>query len=184
MGWVIQSTSLSCLLCGRWILKNYSFDYNNSTNYFLPRDVSLDLFSIFFKFSHCEINLFQCSLVFAEVIQRKLWKNQGKECELLWDSQISTWYHAEGLQWGLKDHCYLCLGMEDFPTVWIIVVNLSHMCFLFQAKYKDSYVQNVLGHYIGSFEDPYQIHCMKVSAQNSDVSLGIIVVWASQGHYE
>nr|XP_045724827.1 nebulin isoform X5 [Mirounga angustirostris] len=37
-----------------------------------------------------------------------------------------------------------------------------------EAKYKDSYVQNVLGHYVGSFEDPYQIHCMKVSAQNSD----------------
>ncbi|ELK04610.1 Nebulin [Pteropus alecto] len=36
------------------------------------------------------------------------------------------------------------------------------------AKYKDSYVQNVLGHYIGSSEDPYQIHCKKVSAQNSD----------------
>ncbi|XP_032258725.1 nebulin [Phoca vitulina] len=37
-----------------------------------------------------------------------------------------------------------------------------------EAKYKDSYVQNVLGHYVGGFEDPYQIHCMKVSAQNSD----------------
>ncbi|XP_011358593.1 nebulin [Pteropus vampyrus] len=37
-----------------------------------------------------------------------------------------------------------------------------------EAKYKDSYVHNVLGHYIGSFEDPYQIHCKKVSAQNSD----------------
>ncbi|XP_058571285.1 nebulin isoform X20 [Neofelis nebulosa] len=37
-----------------------------------------------------------------------------------------------------------------------------------EARYKDSYVQNVLGHYVGSFEDPYQIHCMKVSAQNSD----------------
>ncbi|XP_030181549.1 nebulin isoform X19 [Lynx canadensis] len=37
-----------------------------------------------------------------------------------------------------------------------------------EAKYKDSYVQNVLGHYVGSSEDPYQIHCMKVSAQNSD----------------
>ncbi|XP_040084969.1 nebulin isoform X10 [Oryx dammah] len=37
-----------------------------------------------------------------------------------------------------------------------------------EAKYKDSYVQNVLGHYIGSFEDPYQVHCMKVAAQNSD----------------
>lgn len=66
------------------------------------------------------------------------------------------------------------LGFEDFPTVWPITVNLSYICFLFQAKYKDSYVQNVLGHYIGSFEDPYQIHCMKVSAQNSDVSLKTI----------
>ncbi|CAI9156012.1 unnamed protein product [Rangifer tarandus platyrhynchus] len=37
-----------------------------------------------------------------------------------------------------------------------------------EAKYKDSYVRNVLGHYIGSFEDPYQVHCMRVSAQNSD----------------
>ncbi|XP_052492077.1 nebulin isoform X16 [Budorcas taxicolor] len=37
-----------------------------------------------------------------------------------------------------------------------------------EAKYKDSYVQNVLGHYIGSFEDPYREHCMKVAAQNSD----------------
>ncbi|XP_027416746.1 nebulin isoform X24 [Bos indicus x Bos taurus] len=37
-----------------------------------------------------------------------------------------------------------------------------------EAKYKDSYVQNVLGHYIGSFEDPYQVHCLKISAQNSD----------------
>ncbi|XP_077623958.1 nebulin [Crocuta crocuta] len=37
-----------------------------------------------------------------------------------------------------------------------------------EAKYKDSYVQNILGHYVGSVEDPYQIHCRKVSAQNSD----------------
>ncbi|XP_056649831.1 nebulin isoform X21 [Monodelphis domestica] len=35
-------------------------------------------------------------------------------------------------------------------------------------KYKDSYVKNILGHYIGSYEDPYHSHCMKVSAQNSD----------------
>ncbi|XP_036040833.1 nebulin isoform X2 [Onychomys torridus] len=39
-----------------------------------------------------------------------------------------------------------------------------------EAKYKDSYVKNILGHYVGSFEDPYQTHCMKVSAQNSDKS--------------
>ncbi|KAM5268464.1 nebulin isoform 10-T10 [Hipposideros larvatus] len=37
-----------------------------------------------------------------------------------------------------------------------------------ETRYKDAYVQNVLGHYIGSFEDPYEVHCMKVSAQNSD----------------
>ncbi|XP_006880879.1 PREDICTED: nebulin [Elephantulus edwardii] len=37
-----------------------------------------------------------------------------------------------------------------------------------ENKYKDSYVKNILGHYVGSFEDPYQTHCMKVSAQNSD----------------
>ncbi|XP_036599905.1 nebulin [Trichosurus vulpecula] len=37
-----------------------------------------------------------------------------------------------------------------------------------EAKYKDSYVKNVLGHYLGSFEDPYHSHCMKVAAQNSD----------------
>ncbi|KAH0502806.1 Nebulin [Microtus ochrogaster] len=39
-----------------------------------------------------------------------------------------------------------------------------------EAKYKDSYVKNILGHYVGSFEDPYQTHCMKVTAQNSDKS--------------
>ncbi|XP_058292166.1 nebulin [Hylobates moloch] len=35
-------------------------------------------------------------------------------------------------------------------------------------KYKDSYLKNILGHYVGSFEDPYHSHCMKVTAQNSD----------------
>ncbi|XP_057611418.1 nebulin isoform X12 [Chionomys nivalis] len=39
-----------------------------------------------------------------------------------------------------------------------------------EAKYKDSYVKNILGHYVGSFEDPYHTHCMKVTAQNSDKS--------------
>ncbi|XP_051842395.1 nebulin isoform X26 [Antechinus flavipes] len=37
-----------------------------------------------------------------------------------------------------------------------------------EAKYKDSYVKNILGHYLGTFEDPYHSHCMKVAAQNSD----------------
>uniref|UniRef100_A0A8C9B2P9 Nebulin n=1 Tax=Prolemur simus TaxID=1328070 RepID=A0A8C9B2P9_PROSS len=39
-----------------------------------------------------------------------------------------------------------------------------------EAKYKDSYEKNILGHYVGSFEDPYYTHCMKVAAQNSDKS--------------
>uniref|UniRef100_A0A8C6QPK3 Nebulin n=2 Tax=Nannospalax galili TaxID=1026970 RepID=A0A8C6QPK3_NANGA len=36
------------------------------------------------------------------------------------------------------------------------------------TKYKDSYLKTILGHYVGSFEDPYHTHCMKVTAQNSD----------------
>ncbi|XP_074192381.1 nebulin isoform X28 [Rhinolophus sinicus] len=36
------------------------------------------------------------------------------------------------------------------------------------TNYKDSYLKNVLGHYVGTFEDPYYTHCMKVTAQNSD----------------
>nr|XP_041573419.1 nebulin isoform X23 [Taeniopygia guttata] len=35
-------------------------------------------------------------------------------------------------------------------------------------KYKDAYQKNILGHYLGSFEDPHQIHCMKVEAMKSD----------------
>ncbi|XP_038607548.1 nebulin [Tachyglossus aculeatus] len=37
-----------------------------------------------------------------------------------------------------------------------------------ENKYKDSYVKNILGHYVGSYEDPYHSHCMKIAAQNSD----------------
>ncbi|XP_066046540.1 nebulin isoform X1 [Chamaea fasciata] len=36
------------------------------------------------------------------------------------------------------------------------------------VKYKEAYQKNILGHYLGSFEDPYQIHCMKVEAMKSD----------------
>ncbi|XP_070624089.1 nebulin isoform X15 [Bos indicus] len=36
------------------------------------------------------------------------------------------------------------------------------------TKYKDSYLKDILGHYVGSYEDPYHTHCMRVSAQNSD----------------
>lgn len=47
-------------------------------------------------------------------------------------------------------------------------------CLVFQTKYKDSYLKNILGHYVGSYEDPYYAHCMKVTAQNSDVSFKTI----------
>lgn len=75
----------------------------------------------------------------------------------------------------------LSLGLEGFPTVRQMTVNLNYICFIFQAKYKDLYVKNILGHYVGSFEDPYHTHCMKVAAQNSDVSLKTMV-HASQWH--
>ncbi|XP_069589030.1 nebulin isoform X18 [Ranitomeya imitator] len=35
-------------------------------------------------------------------------------------------------------------------------------------KYKDHYQRNVQGHYIGSYEDPYMLHCAKVSNLRSD----------------
>lgn len=56
-----------------------------------------------------------------------------------------------------------------------MTVNVSYIHLLFQARYKDWYVQNMLGHYVGSPEDPYQAHCMRVSAQNNDVSLKTVV---------
>ncbi|XP_064010978.1 nebulin [Pogoniulus pusillus] len=36
------------------------------------------------------------------------------------------------------------------------------------VKYKDSYQKNILGHYLGSFEDPHHTHCMQVEAMKSD----------------
>ncbi|XP_063789619.1 nebulin isoform X5 [Pseudophryne corroboree] len=35
-------------------------------------------------------------------------------------------------------------------------------------KYKDHYQRNVQGHYIGSYEDTYMLHCAKVSSLRSD----------------
>ncbi|XP_041432087.1 nebulin isoform X15 [Xenopus laevis] len=35
-------------------------------------------------------------------------------------------------------------------------------------KYKDHYQKNIVGHYIGSYEDPYMRHCAKVSNIRSD----------------
>ncbi|KAI5220274.1 Nebulin [Manis pentadactyla] len=40
--------------------------------------------------------------------------------------------------------------------------------FTSDTKYKDAYVKDILGHYVGSPEDPYHAHCMKIAAQNSD----------------
>ncbi|XP_075285803.1 nebulin isoform X13 [Opisthocomus hoazin] len=36
------------------------------------------------------------------------------------------------------------------------------------VKYKDGYQKNIVGHYLGSFEDPHHTHCMKVEAMKSD----------------
>ncbi|XP_060112958.1 nebulin isoform X4 [Heteronotia binoei] len=36
------------------------------------------------------------------------------------------------------------------------------------VKYKEAYQNNILGRYIGSYEDPYHTHCMKVEAMKSD----------------
>ncbi|XP_068877435.1 nebulin [Aphelocoma coerulescens] len=36
------------------------------------------------------------------------------------------------------------------------------------VKYKDTYQKNILGHYLGSFEDPHYNHCMQVEAMKSD----------------
>ncbi|KAM9305836.1 nebulin [Gastrophryne carolinensis] len=35
-------------------------------------------------------------------------------------------------------------------------------------KYKDHYLRNVQGHYIGSYENPYMLHCAKVNSLVSD----------------
>ncbi|EMP38771.1 Nebulin [Chelonia mydas] len=36
------------------------------------------------------------------------------------------------------------------------------------TKYKDAYQKNILGHYVGSYENPYYTHYMNVAAMNSD----------------
>ncbi|XP_066543724.1 nebulin isoform X4 [Amia ocellicauda] len=35
-------------------------------------------------------------------------------------------------------------------------------------KYKNTYEKKIKGHYIGSYEDPYMVHCMKVEGMKSD----------------
>ncbi|KAM4697895.1 LOW QUALITY PROTEIN: nebulin [Rhinophrynus dorsalis] len=35
-------------------------------------------------------------------------------------------------------------------------------------KYKDHYQKNIVGHYVGSYEDPYMLHCSKVANLISD----------------
>ncbi|XP_053114280.1 nebulin isoform X5 [Hemicordylus capensis] len=37
-----------------------------------------------------------------------------------------------------------------------------------EVKYSEPYKANILGKYIGTFEDPYQAHCMRVEAMKSD----------------
>ncbi|XP_059503474.1 nebulin isoform X5 [Stegostoma tigrinum] len=43
-----------------------------------------------------------------------------------------------------------------------VLANLS------DVKYKQIYEDNIKGHYVGSHEDPYTIHCLKVGAMKSD----------------
>ncbi|XP_069081294.1 nebulin isoform X8 [Pleurodeles waltl] len=35
-------------------------------------------------------------------------------------------------------------------------------------QYKETYQKKILGHYIGSYEDPHMLHCMKVASMRSD----------------
>ncbi|KAJ6660796.1 hypothetical protein lerEdw1_017422, partial [Lerista edwardsae] len=37
-----------------------------------------------------------------------------------------------------------------------------------EVKYTEPYKTNILGRYVGTFEDPYQAHCMKVEAMKSE----------------
>lgn len=65
-------------------------------------------------------------------------------------------------------------------TLLVLFINLS---LFFQVKYKDAYQKNILGHYLGSFEDPHHTHCMKVEAMKSDVSVAMILFSPSHFHF-
>lgn len=66
----------------------------------------------------------------------------------------------------------LCYVVQYWHSLLVLFINLS---LFFQVKYKDAYQKNILGHYLGSFEDPHHTHCMKVEAMKSDVSVAMIL---------
>lgn len=59
-----------------------------------------------------------------------------------------------------------------FPPLFKkIPISVTHWVFqlFFQANYKKKYDDEVKGHYIGSYEDVYMLHCQKVEEMKSEV---------------
>lgn len=75
------------------------------------------------------------------------------------------------------DSCYV---LQYWHSWLLLFINLW---LFFQVKYKDAYQKNILGHYLGSFEDPHHTHCMQVEAMKSDVSVTIILFSPSYFHF-
>lgn len=50
------------------------------------------------------------------------------------------------------------------------MVHTFIICLTFQTHYKDKYDSEVKGHYIGSYEDLYMLHCQKVEEMKSEVN--------------
>lgn len=46
---------------------------------------------------------------------------------------------------------------------------------IFQAHYKDKYENEVKGHYLGSYEDLYMLHCQKVEEMKNEVRLFFLI---------
>lgn len=46
----------------------------------------------------------------------------------------------------------------------------TFISFFFKAHYKDKYESEVKGHYIGSYEDLYMLHCQKVEEMKNEVN--------------
>lgn len=84
----------------------------------------------------------------------------------------------------LKNFSDVCIWfMLRCSVLTLLITFVYQLVIIFQVKYKDAYQKNILGHYLGSFEDPHQIHCMKVEAMKSDVSVAIILFSPSYFHF-
>ncbi len=57
--------------------------------------------------------------------------------------------------------CYKYLIYPRFSSLY---------CSLFQIRYKEKYENEVKGHYVGSYEDVFSVHCQKVEELKKDVS--------------